>query len=79
MIEFSSHARQMIAERGIDEARVWRVIDGPENKSLQADGNVHYFKKIEEQGGRVLRVIINETVEPHRIVTAVFDRRLRER
>jgi len=67
----------MIAERGIDEAWVWRAIDDPQRRSLEDDGNVHYIKSIEKHGGRTLRVIINETVEPNRIVTVFFDRRLR--
>lgn len=77
MIEFSSHAKVMIAERGIDEAWVWRTVDDPQKKTLEADGNTHYVKRIEEHGGRTLRVIINESVEPNRIVTVFFDRRLR--
>ena len=77
MIEFSSHAKSMIAERGIDEAWVWRTVDDPQGKTLEADGNIHYVKSIEEHGGRTLRVIINEAVEPNRIVTVFFDRRLR--
>lgn len=77
MIEFSAHAKLMITERGIDEAWVWRAINEPQRKLLEADGNIHYIKSIEEHGGRVLRVIINEAVEPKRIVTAFFDRRLR--
>jgi hypothetical protein len=67
----------MIAERGIDEAWIGRTIDDPQKKSLEADGNVHYIKSIEEHSGRILRVIINEAVEPNRIVTVFFDRRLR--
>ena len=67
----------MIAERGIDEAWIWRAIDGPQKKTLEADGNIHYVKPIEEHGGRALRVIINEAVEPNRVVTVFFDRRLR--
>ncbi len=67
----------MIDERGIDEAWVWRVVDDPQKSSLENDGNIHYVGSIEEHGGRQLRVIINETVEPNRIVTVFFDRRLR--
>lgn len=48
----------MIAERGIDEAWVWRTVDDPQKKTLEADGNIHYVKSIEEHGGRTLRVII---------------------
>ncbi len=67
----------MIAERGIDEAWVWRTVDDPQKKTLEADGNFHYIKSMDENGGRTLRVIINEAIEPNRIVTVFFDRRLR--
>ena len=67
----------MIAERGIDEAWVWRTVNDPQKKTLEVNGNTHFVKSIEEHGGRRLRVIINEAVEPNRIVTAFFDRRLR--
>ena len=77
MVEFSSHAALMIAERGIDEAWVLLTIDDPQKKTHEEDGNVHYVKSIEEHGGRMLRVIINEAIEPSRIVTVFFDRRLR--
>lgn len=76
-IEFSSHAKLMIAERDIDEAWVWQAIDEPQKRTPEVDGNIHYIKSIRERGGRVLRVILNETVEPNRIVTVFFDRRLR--
>ncbi len=77
MIEFSAHAKLMITERGIDEAWVWRAINEPQRRLLEADGNIHYVKTIRQRGGRILRVIINETVDPNRIVTVFFDRRLR--
>ena len=77
MIEFSAHARLMIVERSIDEAWVWRTIDEPDEKTDGTDGNTHYVRSIAERGGRVLRVVINERVEPNRIVTVFFDRRLR--
>lgn len=77
MVEFSSHARLMMAERGIDEAWVWRAVHEPQKKTFESDYNTHYVRSIEEHGGRALRVIINEAVEPNRIVTVFFDRRLR--
>jgi hypothetical protein len=67
----------MIADRDIDEAWVWRTIDDPQKKSLKTDVNTHYIQSINEHGGRILRVIINENDEPHLIVTVFFDRRLR--
>jgi hypothetical protein len=39
----------------------------------------HYIKAIPEHGGRFLRVVINHQVEPPRVVTLFFDRRLRRK
>jgi hypothetical protein len=74
--EFSSHAKDMLTERNIPEEWVWRTINSPDSKETSADDNMHYTKTIEENEGRVLHVVVNENVEPHRIVTVFFDRRL---
>ena len=39
----------------------------------------HYLYKVSEFEGRVLRVIVNSTVEPIRIITAFFDRNMRNK
>ena len=57
MIEFSAHAKLMITERGIDEAWVWRAINEPQRRLLEADGNIHYVKTIRQRGGRILRPV----------------------
>lgn len=77
MIEFSQHAKLMLAEREIDETWARSAIEHPDGKSLGDDGNWHYVKAISAREGRILRVIINEEVEPNRVVTVFFDRRLR--
>ena len=75
-IEFSTHAKEMLIERKILETWVWRTINTPDKKRLGSDGNMHYTKTIRERQGRVLRVVINPDVQPNRIVTVFFDRRL---
>lgn len=77
--EFSSHAKDMLLERDLLEEWVWRAINTPDHEEQQPDGNTHYTKAIEEREGRILRVVVNETVQPHRIVTVFFDRRLGKR
>ena len=72
----STHAQQMLQERRILEGWVWRTVDFPDSIELGDDDNMHYMKAIPERNGRVLRVVINETTEPNRIVTLFFDRRL---
>lgn len=74
--EFSTHARDMLLERRIAEEWVWRTLETPSSKKKGDDGNMHYTKPIRERNGRVLRVVINPYVEPRRIVTVFFDRRL---
>ena len=74
--EFSSHARDMVIERRISEEWVWRTISTPRTKKAGVDGNVHYTKPIREREGRVLHVVVDPNVLPHRIVTLFFDRRL---
>jgi hypothetical protein len=77
--EFSSHAKDMLAERQILEEWVWRTIDLPDSREIGPDDNVHYIKVIAEHGNRFLRVAVNPHVEPNRIVTIFFDRRLRRK
>ena len=75
-IEFSKHAKYMLLRRKIPEAWVWRVINTPNKKRRGDDDNMHYTKAIREKEGRVLHVVVNTHVQPHRIVTLFFDRRL---
>jgi hypothetical protein len=76
-IELSAHAKDMLEERKILEEWVWRTISTPDSKKKYADGDtMHYMKAIQEREGRVLHVVVNQNVQPHRIVTVFFDRRL---
>ena len=76
-MKWSEHAKDMLIERHISQEWVWRTIDSPDNAETLADGNTHFTKAIEENEGRILRVVVNMNVEPNRIVTVFFDRRLR--
>jgi hypothetical protein len=75
-IELSSHTKDMLVERNILEEWVWRTINTPSRKRKGADDNMHYTKAIKERGGRVLHVVVNPNVQPNRVVTVFFDRRL---
>ena len=75
-VELTAHARDMLTERHIAEEWVWRTINAPDRERSGEDSNMHYTKAIQETGGRVLHVVINADVEPLRIVTVLFDRRL---
>ncbi|MBC7260451.1 MAG: DUF4258 domain-containing protein [Chloroflexi bacterium] len=75
-IEPSQHARDMLQEREIPEEWMWRAINESDRTETNVDGNIHYIKAIPEHGGRFLRVVVNPHVQPRRIVTLFFDRRL---
>lgn len=74
---FTIHTQDMLKERDILEAWVLQTINAPDDKNFGDDGNMHYFKSIPERGNRILHVVVNETVEPNRIVTLFLDKRAR--
>jgi hypothetical protein len=77
--EISSHAKDMLTERRLLEEWVWRAIYEPDRTETGTDNNTHYIKAIAERENRFLRVVVNPQVEPKRIVTVFFDRRLRRK
>ncbi len=74
--EYSKHAYNMIEERGIRESWVKDALENPERVEQKDDGTAHYLKRVEEFGDRYLRVVVNVNIEPKRIVTVFFDRKL---
>ena len=74
---FTAHARDMLREREIPEQSVLQAINEPDEKNMGNDGNMHFFKSMPERENRILHVVVNETVEPSRIVTLFLDRRRR--
>ena len=79
--ELTDHARTVLAEREIPLAWVERVLAKPEKVEDDPDDAEleHRLGKIKEHENRVLRVIINKTVSPMRVVTVYFDRTMRNR
>ena len=75
----TKHAEFQIRERKISIDWVKQSLNNPDKIILRADdhGNTHYLKQIQEFGNRYLRVVINTTVEPNKIVTLFFDRRIK--
>ena len=63
-IEWVEHA---IAEPGLR-------MDDPDYAEVE-----RFYKRIPEQGNRVLRVAVNTRVVPWRVVSVFFDRRMRRR
>jgi hypothetical protein len=73
----STYAQNMLKERNIKEEWVWEALDKPDWTDIGEDRNIHYFKSIDENGGRILHVIVNPLVSPRVVVTVFFDRRAR--
>ncbi len=78
-IVFTTHAHATMMERKIKEEWVWRTIGSPDRQEVGEDANTHFLKTIPEFDERILRVVVNKNVEPNRIVTMFFDRRLRRK
>ena len=75
---FTAHAKDMVREREIAEEWVLQTIHNPDLTRKGNDTNTHYFKLLPEREGNVLHVVVNENVEPKRIVTLFLDRRERK-
>ena len=75
-LEYTGHARDVIQERSLPEDWIRDTLSEPDRVEVGSDGNTHYIKAISKHGGRMLRVVVNERVEPNRVVTLFFDRRL---
>ena len=76
-IEYSLHAQNVMEEPGISEDWVNLTVRESDYNEVKQDNTTHYIKAIPEFGGRFLRVVVNVSVTPNRIVTVFFDRRIR--
>jgi hypothetical protein len=77
--ELSVHLRDMLKERQLLEAWVWRALQAPDQHWTGDDANEHFAKAIQERDNRILHVVVNTTHRPKRVVTAFLDRRLRKK
>lgn len=75
-LTFTTHARTMMHERMIREDWVMNTVSSPDTTEVRREDEKHYLKKIPEAGGKTLRVIINPSTSPPRMITAYFDRRV---
>ena len=77
--ELTKHAKKALAEREISLEWVERTFAMPE--LTQPDPNdvlvERRYRRIPEFGGRVLRVAVNTAVEPNRVVSVFFDRKMK--
>jgi hypothetical protein len=74
--ELTQHARKVMAERGIALEWMERTLNGPQWELPDpTDPEIRRrFRRIPEFGDRVLRVAVNTTVTPVRVVSVFFDR-----
>jgi hypothetical protein len=75
----TKHAEKVLAEREIAAEWMERTLSSPELVLPDPDDATVEcrFRRIPEFGGRVLRVAVNTTVEPNRIVSVFFDRKMK--
>jgi hypothetical protein len=79
--ELTAHAVTVMTERQIPVAWVERVLKGPERiEPDRVDPDLcHALGRIPERDDRILRVVYNKSTEPWRVVTAYFDRSIRDK
>lgn len=77
--QLSQHARFTIAARKIQWSWIERVLENPSRtvRDRHDPDLTHALGRISEHGNRVLRVIYKDSLEPWLIVTAFFDRSMR--
>ena len=76
---YTRHALDAMEKRGISEAWIQRAIEHPQRvEPDRLDPTlIHYLCAIPENGGRVLRVVLNSTNLPPKLVTVFFDRKMK--
>jgi hypothetical protein len=75
---FTIHAKNMMRERLIQEDWVASTVQNPDKTELKRNDEKHYVKQIPQNQGKFLRVIVNPSVMPPRVITVFFDRRVQK-
>ena len=78
-VDFTQHAKEVIAARRLDFEWIRRTMKAPQLVEDAADGARPFLARAPEQEGRVLRVVVNPQVDPPLAVKAFRDRRMRGR
>jgi hypothetical protein len=74
-LTFTVHARTMMQERMILEEWITMTVNNPDYIETKGDDEKHYLKRIPDAKGKILRVVINPSATPCRVITVFFDRR----
>ena len=77
--ELTKHATQALAEREIPVEWVEQTLAAPELRLPDPDDPTveRRYRRIPEFGGRVLRVAVNGTIAPERMVSVFFDPKMK--
>jgi len=75
-LNFTAHAKTMMQERMIREDWVKSTVYGPDMTGEKRDDEKHYLKQIPQNAEKFLRVIVNPSLRPPRVITVFFDRRV---
>lgn len=77
--QLTEHARTALRERAIPIEWLERTLAAPELKASDpADATLERrYRRIPEHENRVLRVVVNTTVVPERVVSVYFDRTMK--
>ena len=78
-LDYTEHAvfamnERMIPVEWVESAVTEPELRAPDPNDLEVE---RFFRRIPEYGNRVLRVAVNTTVDPWRVVSVFFDRRMR--
>jgi Domain of unknown function (DUF4258) len=77
----TKHTKDMLEEREISITWLEQVLNTPQR--IEADPEdaqlEHHLGRIAEHGNRVLRVVVNKTIRPVRVITLYFDRTMRNK
>lgn len=75
--ELTQHALDVISARGIKREWIELSMYDPFFQVTVCDVEVHYFRSIEENANRCLKVVVNPTTM--KVITAYFDRNMRKK
>ncbi len=77
----SQHASEVLAERGIRLDWLEQTLDTPQLREPDPDDPQieRRYLRIPAYGDRVLRVVVNVSVEPERVVSVFFDRGMKRK
>ena len=75
-LEYTKHAVHVMEQRMIRKEWVELAVTKPafRTRDLNDPEVERFFRRIPEQGDRLLRVAVNTNVAPWRVVTVFFDR-----